>query len=129
VTIDAGRSYLGWFGHVYCLLDTYGTRSDLRVAFPQVANTGDLAGLTNWATRCGVSIDGARSSLGSYDHLYALLNVYCSRNDLVNAFPTALGSQTYSQKLIEWAAQYGVTIDSAKTTLQPYATWYQTHKT
>jgi hypothetical protein len=124
VTTDSARSYLGWYGHLYVLLDAYGKRSDLQSAYPQVANTGDLAGLINWATRCGVSTDGARSSLGSYDHLYALLSVYYSRSDLMNVYPGAVGSPLTFQRLVDWAAKCGITTDSAKSTLGRYDHFY-----
>jgi hypothetical protein len=126
ITIDSARQRLGNYGHVYVLLNIYGNRIDLRAAYPQVEN-GDLTGIIDWAVRYGISTDSAKSTLEVYAPQLVLLWVYNLRHDLQQVMPAAFSYPMF-QSLINWAAQYGVTIDSAKTTLQPYATWYQTFR-
>jgi hypothetical protein len=124
ITTDSSASaILGQYGHIYNLLNVYFNRLDLRVAYPQVEN-GDLTSLIGWAATWGSQTDAARSSLGSHGHLYALLSVYYSRSDLMNVYPGAVGSPPTFQRLVYWAAKWGITTDSAKSTLGRYDHFY-----
>ena len=54
--------------------------------------------------------------------LAILLEVYHSRFDLQKAYPEVMDGN--HQKLIDWAAESGVTVDGARYLLRPYHAWY-----
>jgi phenylacetate-CoA ligase len=117
------------YGHLHTLLRLYDRRPDLQAAFPEAR--GDLPRLQRlieWVTVAGATIDGARYELEPYLPQFVLLKVYCSRPDLQQVMPAALGYPRF-QSLINWAARWGISTDPAKTFLEPHAAWYEEHKT
>ena len=54
--------------------------------------------------------------------LGVLLEIYQSRLDLQKDYPEV--SKGIYQRLIDWAVQYGTTIDPYRRWLRPYMTWY-----
>jgi glycosyltransferase involved in cell wall biosynthesis len=116
-----------WTGALNALLSVYGARSDLKNAFPGVTGGWSTQrDLIHWAATWGIGIDGAERFLGQYGPLYVLVDVYSSRPDLRLAYPEA--GNGVLDDLVSWAAEFGVTTDSAKPILQPYASWYRTHR-
>jgi len=54
--------------------------------------------------------------------LAILLEVYHSRFDLQRAYPEVMDDN--HQRLIDWAAESGITVDGARYLLRPYHAWY-----
>jgi len=54
--------------------------------------------------------------------LSSLFELYYSRMDLQEAYPEALEGNY--QRLIDWAAEAGITVDSTRYLLRPYHAWY-----
>jgi hypothetical protein len=52
-----------------------------------------------------------------------LMYVYSSRPDLKKAYPEAMNGDL--RTLLKWAADWGITIDSYKSLLEPFADWYR----
>jgi len=52
------------------------------------------------------------------------MNVYDSRADLQGAFPEAVNMDNI-KNLLTWAGQSGIALDSAHSTLSPYAATYK----
>jgi hypothetical protein len=124
---DSAEPQLGRYGYLYVLADVYNSRPDLQSAYPEVTN-GVLDNLVSWAARWGITIDSAEPYLGWFGHIYVLLDIYNRRPDLQTAYPQ-VDYDCDLAGLIDWAARWGITIDSAKPILTPYAQWYLSHRT
>jgi glycosyltransferase involved in cell wall biosynthesis len=57
------------------------------------------------------------------DPMEMLMYVYSSRPDLKKAYPEAMNGDL--RTLLKWAADWGITIDSYKSLLEPFADWYR----
>ncbi len=128
--VDSAESTLHPFGAVYELLTVYDERTDLRSAWPDANGSApEFTGLVNWAGEVlnGTFADSSRSALTPFGYWAVLLWVYDGRSDLQSAFPNAFTNGTSWSQLLEWAD--GVVsqsfVDSAYTTLLPYASTYE----
>src|SRR6185312_10802128 len=109
---------------VVALMNVYNSRSDLQSAYPEAANGANIDNLLGWAGSSGISIDSASSILSPYASTYKLMQVYNVRSDLQGAFPEAANMGNI-KNLLTWAGQWGITSDSASSTLSPYAATYK----
>lgn len=140
---------------ITALFKIYSERPDLQSTFPEVASANDLSKLYEWAITTGVTTDNAAHILrpyvtvysdillnstttspdskelaellkGNKDAIFALLDIYTSRQDLQQSFPEVKDSNSYG-KLFKWAVTDGLKDVTAKTTIEPFTSVYTSH--
>src|SRR6185312_8109503 len=124
ISIDSASSTLKPYASFYSVMSVYHNRADLQSAYPEAANGANIDNLLGWAGSSGISIDSASSILSPYASTYKLMQVYNVRSDLQGAFPEAANMGNI-KNLLTWAGQWGITSDSASSTLSPYAATYK----
>ncbi len=126
ITTDGASATLSAYSANYALMNVYDNRADLRAAFPEAANGGNIKNLLTWAGTSGITTDGASATLSTYAATYTLMHVYNFRPDLQGVFPIAADGGNISS-LLCWAKNSGITTDGANSVLSLFASFYNSH--